>query len=185
MRNRILFTQNLRDNTSVGGPVEKWPFFQMGHMTNVSIQIHSSVPQYDMYEVFLKKKWVKGTLWGGQSWHFWSSGSTGGFGCWFLVVLVLWSSQIYANNTETTLNQNTCVFVWLYYPFGTNSSINCHIILNHYRFLSPMILPSDSESLLSASDSTPTSIIGTVTSIKVFWTFEHQYYVILIKYSIK
>ncbi len=99
---------------------------------------------------------------------------------WFLV---LWSNQIYANNTKTTLNQNTCVFVWLYYPFGTKSSINCHIILNHYWFLSPMILPSDSESLLSASDSTPTSIIGPVTSIKVFWTFEHQYYVILIEYS--
>jgi hypothetical protein len=76
-----------------------------------------------------------------------------------------------------------CVFVRLYYPFGTKSSINCHIILNHNQFLSPMILPSDSESLLLASDSTPTSIIGTVTSIKVFWTFEHQYYVILIKYS--
>jgi hypothetical protein len=54
----------------------------------------------------------------------------------------------------------------LYHPFGTNSFINCHIILNHYRFLSPMILPSDSESLLLASDSTPMSIIGTVTSIK-------------------
>ncbi len=102
--------------------------------------------------------------------------------CWFLV---LWRSQIYVNNTETTLNPNTCVFVWLYYPFGTNSSINCLIILNHYWFLSPMILPSDYESLLSASDSTPTSIIGKVTSIKVFWTLEHQYYVILIKYSIK
>ena len=87
---------------------------------------------------------------------------------------------------QTTLKPlriNIPVFVWLYYQFGTNSSINCHIILNHYRFLSPMILPSDSESLLLASDSTPTSIIGTVTSIKAFWTFEHQYYVILIKYS--
>jgi hypothetical protein len=31
------------------------------------------------------------------------------FGFWWF--LVLWSSQIYANNTETTLNQNTCVFV--------------------------------------------------------------------------
>ncbi len=99
---------------------------------------------------------------------------------WFLV---LWSFQIYANNTETSMNQNTCVSVWLYYPFGTKSSINCHIILNHYLFLSPMILPSDSESLLLISDSTPTSIIGTVTSIRVFWTFEHQYYVILITYS--
>ncbi len=55
MRNRILFTHNLRDNTSVGGPGGKWPFFQMDHMTNVSIQIHSSIPQYDVYEVSLKK----------------------------------------------------------------------------------------------------------------------------------
>jgi hypothetical protein len=27
----------------------------MGHMTNVSIQIHSSIPQYDVYNVLLKK----------------------------------------------------------------------------------------------------------------------------------
>ncbi len=136
-----------------------------------------------MYIKFCWKKWVEGTLWGGQSWHFWSSGSTGGFVLGFWWFLVLWSFQIHANNTEITLNQNTGVFVWLYYSFGTKSSINCHIILNHYWFLSPMILPSDSESLLSTSDSTPTSITGTITSIKVFWTFEHQYYVILIKYS--
>ncbi len=115
---------------------------------------------------------------------FCSWGSTGGFDVGFWWFLVLWSSQIYANNTEITLNQNTCRFVWLYYPFGTNSSTNCHIILNHYQFLSPMILPSNSESLLLASNSNPTSIIGTVTSIKVFWTFGHQYFVILIKYSI-
>jgi hypothetical protein len=31
------------------------------------------------------------------------------FGFWWF--LVLWSSQIYANNTETTLNQNTCGFI--------------------------------------------------------------------------
>ncbi len=29
--------------------------FQMGHMTNVSIQIHSSIPEYDVYKVLLKK----------------------------------------------------------------------------------------------------------------------------------
>jgi hypothetical protein len=29
--------------------------FQMGHMTNVTIQIHSSIPQYDVYKVSLKK----------------------------------------------------------------------------------------------------------------------------------
>jgi hypothetical protein len=29
--------------------------FQMGHLTNVSIQIHSSIPQYDVYKVSLKK----------------------------------------------------------------------------------------------------------------------------------
>jgi hypothetical protein len=168
---------------AIGGSVEKWPFFQMGHMTNVIIQIHSSVSQYDVYKVLLKKnEWkvpfggVKVDIFGPQAQPM---GLVVGFWCF----LVLWSFQIYANNTEITLNHNTCVFVWLYYPFGTKSLINSHILLNHYRFLSPMILPSDSASLLSASDSTPTSIIGTVTSIKVFWTFEHQYYVILIKYS--
>jgi len=28
--------------------------FQMGHVTNVSIQIHSSISQYDVYKVSLK-----------------------------------------------------------------------------------------------------------------------------------
>ncbi len=143
----------------------------MGHMTNVSIQIYSSIPQYDVYKVSLIiNEWkvpfggVKSDIFGPQA-----EAQQVGLNIGFWWFLVLWSSQIYANNTEITLNQNTCVFVLLYYPFGTNSSINCHIsILNHYRFLSPMILLSDSESLLSASDSTPTSIIGTVTSIKVF-----------------
>ncbi len=157
------------------------------HMTNVSIQVHSHIPQYDVNIVWLKKNEWKVPFGGVQvNILFGPQAQQVGFVFGFWWFLVLWSSQIYANKTETTLNQNTCVFVWLFYPFGTNSSIYCHIILNHYWwFLSPMILPSDSESLLSASDSTPASIIGTDTSIKVFWTFEHQYYVILIKYSIK
>ena len=29
--------------------------FQMGHMAYVSIWIHSSIPQYDVYKVLLKK----------------------------------------------------------------------------------------------------------------------------------
>ena len=85
--------------------------FQMGHMTNVSIQIYSSIPQYDVYKVLLKKnEWkvpfggVKVDIFGPQAQQV---GLVIGF-WWFLV---LWSSKIYANNTETTLNQNTCVFV--------------------------------------------------------------------------
>ncbi len=39
----------------LGGPVEKWPFFQMNHMTNLSTQIHSSISQYDISKVSLKK----------------------------------------------------------------------------------------------------------------------------------
>jgi hypothetical protein len=83
----------------------------MGHMTNLSIQIHSSIPQYDVYKVLLNKnEWkvpfggVKVDIFGPQAQQV---GLVIGF-CWFLV---LWSSQIYANNTEITPNQNTCVFV--------------------------------------------------------------------------
>jgi hypothetical protein len=39
----------------LGCPVEKPPFFQMGHMTKVSTQFHSSTPQYDVHKVALKK----------------------------------------------------------------------------------------------------------------------------------
>ncbi len=47
---------NLPNKATVGGgSVGKLHFFQMGHMTNVSIQIHSSLPQYDVYKVSLKK----------------------------------------------------------------------------------------------------------------------------------
>jgi hypothetical protein len=35
--------------------VEKTPFFQMGYMTKVSTHIHSTIPQYDVYKVSLKK----------------------------------------------------------------------------------------------------------------------------------
>ncbi len=157
----------------------------MGHMTNISIHIHSSIPQYDVYKVLLKKNEWKVPFGGVKVDIFAPRAQQVGLVLGFWWFLVLLSSQLYANNTEITLNWNTCVYVWLYYLFGTNSSINCHIILNHYWYLSPMILPSDSESLLLTSDSTPTSIIGKVTSTKVFWTFEYQYYVILIKYSIK
>jgi hypothetical protein len=82
----------------------------MGHMTNLSIQIHSSIPQYDVYKVLLKThEWkvpfggVKVDMFGPHAQQ------VGFYGFWWF--LVLWSSQIYANNTETTLNQNTCVFV--------------------------------------------------------------------------
>jgi hypothetical protein len=83
----------------------------MGHMTYVSIQIHSSMSQYDLHKVLLKKI-VEATLWGGVKVDIFAPraqqvGLIAGF-WWFLV---LWSSHINANNTETTLNQNTCVFV--------------------------------------------------------------------------
>ena len=40
---------------ALGGPVEIMTIFQMGHMTSLSTQIHSSIPQYDMSKVLLKK----------------------------------------------------------------------------------------------------------------------------------
>ncbi len=153
--------------------VEKSPFFQMGHITKVSTQIHLTIPQYDVHNFFLKTiEWkvpfggVKVNIFAFRAQQV---GLVDGF-WWFSV---LWSSQINANDTETTQNQITWVFVWLYCQFGTYSSIIYHIILNHYWFLSLMILPSDSESLLLASDSTPTSIFVSVSSkygILNFWT---------------
>jgi hypothetical protein len=41
-------------DSMLGGPVEKSPCFQMGHMTK-DTQIHSSIPQYDVNTVSLKK----------------------------------------------------------------------------------------------------------------------------------
>jgi hypothetical protein len=80
-------------------------------MTNVSIQLYSSIPQYNVYKVSLKKnEWkvpfggVKVDILVPQDQQV---GLVGGF-WWFLV---LWSSRISANNTESTVNQNTCVFV--------------------------------------------------------------------------
>ncbi len=34
-----------------GGPVDKSPLVQIGHMTKVSTQIHSTIPQFDVYNV--------------------------------------------------------------------------------------------------------------------------------------
>ncbi len=39
-------------------------FFQIAHMTKVSTQIHSSICQYDVYKVSLKKKDWKGSVGG-------------------------------------------------------------------------------------------------------------------------
>ncbi len=82
----------------------------MGLTTNVSIQIHSSIPQYDVCKVSLKKnEWkicfggVKVDIFGPQAQQV---GLALGF-WWFLMLCI---SQMYANNTETTLNLNTCVF---------------------------------------------------------------------------
>ncbi len=61
----------------------------MGCMTNVSIQIHSSIPQYDVYKVLLNKnEWkvnfggVKVDIFGPQAQQV---GSVFGF-WWFLVL---------------------------------------------------------------------------------------------------
>jgi hypothetical protein len=49
------------------GSSEKMTNFQIGHMTNVSIQIRSSIPQYDGYKVSLNKNEWKVPFGGGQS----------------------------------------------------------------------------------------------------------------------
>jgi hypothetical protein len=83
----------------------------MGHMTNVSTQIHSSIPQYDVYKVSLKKNEWKVPFGGVKIDIFGPRAEQVGLVIGFWWFLVLWSFQIYANNTETTLNQNTCLFV--------------------------------------------------------------------------
>ncbi len=65
--------------------MEKLPFSQMGHMTNVSIQIHSSIPQYDVYKVLLKK--MRGRYpFGGSKLTFFLLGLNRWV--WFLVLVV-------------------------------------------------------------------------------------------------
>ncbi len=83
----------------------------MGHMTNVSIQIHSYIPQYDVYKVFLKNNEWEIPFGGGKVDIFSPQAQQVDLVLGFWWFLVLWSSINYANNTETTLNQNTCVFV--------------------------------------------------------------------------
>ncbi len=138
-----------------------------------------------MYIMFSWKKWVEGILWGGQSWHFSSSGSIGGFEYLFLVVFcVVELPNLCKRHWNYCESKQLCVCM-IVLSIGTYLSIDYHIILNHYWFLSPMILPSDSESLLLASDLTSTTILVSVSSIMVFRTFEHQYYSILIEYSVE
>jgi hypothetical protein len=93
------------------GPVEKSPFFQMGHMTKVITQIHSTIPQYDVYKFSLKKVEWKISFGGVKVDIFAPRAQQVGlvFGFWWFSVL--WSSLIYANDIETTQNLNTCVFV--------------------------------------------------------------------------
>jgi hypothetical protein len=83
----------------------------MGHMTNVSIQIHLSIPQYEVHKVLLKKNEWKVPFGGVKVGIFGPQAQQVGLVFVFLWFLVFWSSQIYANKTETTLNQNTCVLV--------------------------------------------------------------------------
>jgi hypothetical protein len=80
-------------------------------MTNESIQIHSSIPQYDVYNVLLKKNEWKVPFGGVKVDIFAPGAQQVGLVIGFWWFLMLWISQIYANNTETALNQNTCVFV--------------------------------------------------------------------------
>ncbi len=53
MERPVLFVGGVR--SLQGGPEEKSPYFQMGHMTKVRSQIHSYVPQNDVCKVSLKK----------------------------------------------------------------------------------------------------------------------------------
>ena len=75
----------------------------MGHMTNLSTQIHSSIPQYDIYKVSLKKiVWkvpfgcVKVDIFAGPGSK---SGLTSGILVGFGVVITL---QVNANDTFGT-----------------------------------------------------------------------------------
>ncbi len=83
----------------------------MGHMTNVSIQIHSSIPLYDVYKSLSKNNEWKVPFGGVKVDIFAPRAQQVGLvlGVWWF--LVLWISQIYEINTETTLNQNTFVFI--------------------------------------------------------------------------
>ncbi len=83
----------------------------MGHMTKVSTQIHPTIPQYDVYKVLLKKIEWKVTFGGVKVDMFAPRAHKVGLVVDFWWVSVLWSFQIYANNTATNLNPNTCVFV--------------------------------------------------------------------------
>jgi hypothetical protein len=83
----------------------------MGHMANVSIQNYAPTPQYDVYKVLLKKNEWKVPFGGVKVDIFGPQAQQVGLAVDFWWFLVLWSSQIYAKYTETTLNQNTCVFV--------------------------------------------------------------------------
>jgi hypothetical protein len=54
-------------------------FFQIAHMAKVSTQIHSSICQYDVYKVLLKKNNLKGSI-GCVKVDFFSGGVSSGFG---------------------------------------------------------------------------------------------------------
>jgi hypothetical protein len=87
----------------------KMTIFQMGHLTNVSIQIHSSIPQYDVYKVSLKKMSGRNPL-GGSKLIFFGFCSESGFSCWifvgFSVVCALQSMQM---TLSQPLNIYLCV----------------------------------------------------------------------------
>ena len=84
------------------GLVGKWPIFQMGHMTNLSTRIHSSIPQYGISKVLFKKLSGRYPL-GVSKLTFCSSGSVSGLKFWFLVGFgVIESLQVNANDTFAT-----------------------------------------------------------------------------------
>ncbi len=73
----------------------------MGHITNASIQIYSSIPQYNEYKVLLKNNEWK-VFFGGVKVDIFAPGAQQvGLVVHFWWFLVLWSSQIYEKNTKT------------------------------------------------------------------------------------
>ena len=84
----------------------------MGHMTNLSTQIHSSIPQYDKSKVSLKKLSGRYPLGVSKS-TFCDSGSDSGLSSWFSVGFgVVESLQVNANDTFATFYHiSVCLYV--------------------------------------------------------------------------
>ena len=84
----------------------------MGHMTNLSTQIHSSIPQYDISKVSLKKiEWK--VPFGCVKVDIFVSGSISGLSCWILVgFCVVDTLQVNAYDTFATNDHiSACLYV--------------------------------------------------------------------------